>query len=199
MGIDVLADKIKSKSLPSKSPLPTSLKDLKPGMMIGYFKLIKRVRSNPNASTMTRNKWRALCTACDTLYTIPATYFVRKGNPKTHCGCRYKSLRTIFNREYRIWIMMRVRTTDKRHVAYKDYGGRGIKVCEEWFPMADGFEKFIEHVGPCPTTKHQIDRINNDGNYEPGNVKWSTPKEQRANQRPYTYKKKLIKPESSKS
>lgn len=170
--------------------LPKHPKDLRPGMMVGHFKLIKRTRPNPNHSSMRKHKWRALCTICNTTYTVPEYYFLRTANPKTSCGCTRSTLRSYYKREYRIWTMMRVRTTNPKHVAYKDYGGRGIKVCDEWFPMSNGFEVFIKYMGPCPSPTHQIDRIENDGNYEPGNVKWSTPKEQRANQRPYTYKSK---------
>jgi hypothetical protein len=68
---------------------------------------------------------------------------------------------------------------NKRHA---DYGGRGIKVCERW--QGDhGFVNFLADIGPPPAGK-TLDRINNDGHYEPGNVRWATAKEQRANQRP---------------
>lgn len=75
------------------------------------------------------------------------------------------------------------------HVRYRDYGGRGIQVCQEW---RDDFWTFVAYVGERPPgiTKggralYQIDRIDNDGNYEPGNVKWSTPSEQSRNKRGY--------------
>jgi len=58
--------------------------------------------------------------------------------------------------------------------------GRGISVCDEW---RNSFAAFHSYIGDKPTPKHSLDRINNDGNYEPGNVKWSTPKEQANNRR----------------
>jgi len=163
--------------------LPTSAYDLKAGIFVGDLKLLRRVRSNPKDSPMRRKKWRVKCN-CGTEFTIPQTYLIRREGPKTHCGCKNKTLRTIHNREYRIWLMMRVRTSDPKHMAFKDYGGRGIKVCDEWYDMTTGFEKFIAHIGPAPSIKYSVDRINVDGNYEPGNVRWATAVEQAANKRP---------------
>lgn len=77
--------------------------------------------------------------------------------------------------EYDSWVSMKQRCLNPNEKRYKDWGGRGIKIHPEWI---DSFEAFYSHVGPKPTPKHTIDRIDNDGNYEPGNVKWSTPKEQ---------------------
>lgn len=77
------------------------------------------------------------------------------------------------------WIAMWDRCERPGAASYKDYGGRGITVCERW----TSFDNFLADMGtrPAGTT---LDRINNDGSYEPGNCRWATPKEQRANQRP---------------
>lgn len=157
--------------------LPTSAKALKTGQVIGYLKLIKRSQAKINS-------WRCECLRCGTKLTVISAYLARKLKPKTHCGCLNKSAKTWYNREYRIWTMMKVRCNDWRHVAYDNYGGRGIKVCKRWMDPREGFENFLEDIGPSPSPVHSIDRINVDGNYEPKNVRWATPLEQAANKRP---------------
>ncbi len=63
-----------------------------------------------------------------------------------------------------------------------DYGNRGITVCDEWRGRG-GFERFMAHAGHRPTPKHSLDRIDNEGGYEPGNVRWATRKQQQRNMR----------------
>jgi hypothetical protein len=79
--------------------------------------------------------------------------------------------------EYETFICARNRCTRVTNSRWKDYGGRGIKF------MFTSFEQFFAELGLRPSAQHSIDRKDNDGNYEPGNVKWSTREEQRANQR----------------
>lgn len=81
--------------------------------------------------------------------------------------------------EYRAWTNMKSRCQNPNHVQFPDYGGRGIRVCERW----QTFENFLADVGRRPSKFHSIDRINNDGGYEPGNVRWATWEEQNSNQR----------------
>ncbi len=80
--------------------------------------------------------------------------------------------------EYKIWICIKDRCNNQNHSGFHQWGGRGIAICDEW---NRSFEAFLEHVGPRPSLDHSIDRINNDGNYEPGNVRWATRSEQMRN------------------
>lgn len=81
--------------------------------------------------------------------------------------------------EYRSWRKMRRRCMDPKVVGYKNYGGRGIQICERW----NDFSAFLTDMGPKPTPTHSIDRINNNGDYEPANCRWATRSQQRRNKR----------------
>jgi hypothetical protein len=83
-------------------------------------------------------------------------------------------------KEYNCWISMKQRCGNSRNPAYRNYGGRGIRVCQEW---QNDFSAFFAHIGKSPEPNSQVDRINNNGNYEPGNVRWTTPKENMRNTR----------------
>jgi hypothetical protein len=80
--------------------------------------------------------------------------------------------------EYRAWLYMRNRCYDVRNISYRNYGGRGIRVCERW---RYSYPAFLADVGRRPSPQHSIDRIDNDGNYTPGNVRWATRIQQNRN------------------
>lgn len=104
------------------------------------------------------------------------------------CGCQRKALAAQMNRthgmsrspEYQAWGCMRLRCSDPQDSQYENYGARGIRVCDEW---EASFEAFFADLGARSSPKHSLDRIDNDKNYEPGNCKWSTDKEQVRNRR----------------
>jgi len=149
------------------------------GQKLGKLTIRQRVRSGSNG-----RHWLCDCD-CGRRITVPQAYLNRKPNPKRECGeCGPTSLVTSHQREYHIYRMMIYRCTVKEHSGYKNYGGRGIKVHPDWLDAKEGFKRWFEHVGVRPSPQHTIDRINNEGNYEPGNVRWATPEEQAANKRP---------------
>ena len=109
----------------------------------------------------------------------------------TSCGCyhkemvsaRFKKHGASTTPEYRIWVHMRQRCSNPNDQDWADYGGRGITVCPEW----EDFAVFLKDAGPRPTPKHSIDRIDCNGNYEPGNIRWVLFKVQANNKRSNVY------------
>lgn len=102
----------------------------------------------------------------------------RRKDQTTH-GHRGPSHRHSPSPTYRTWLSMKTRCFNANYYHFHLYGGRGITVCQEW---KDSFEAFLRDMGERPEGK-TLDRIDPDGNYEPGNCRWATPKEQAANTR----------------
>lgn len=115
---------------------------------------------------------------------------LRRGQ-STSCRCRFideklrrhgqsgtADGRTKMTREYCTWTAMIARCEYPKGKEFHRYGGRGISVCDRW---RHSFENFFADMGRKPTKTHSLDRINNDGNYEPKNCRWATVHEQRAN------------------
>jgi hypothetical protein len=97
-----------------------------------------------------------------------------KGKAKIHGMSRPRTP------EYMAWDAMIQRCTNPNRTQSKDYYGRGITVCDEW---RNSFEQFYTDIGPKPTTQHQLNRIDNEKGYFPGNVEWTTPRENARNKR----------------
>jgi hypothetical protein len=92
--------------------------------------------------------------------------------------------------EKAIWTNMKARCLRPQNKDFRYYGGRGIKVCEEWMC----FENFLADMGRRPHPKLTLDRIDNDGNYEPGNCRWATRKQQNDNKRQGNKYRKAAEP-----
>lgn len=111
------------------------------------------------------------------------------GNTKS-CGCYKRDVliqhKTKHNysgknsKEYNAWGNIKSRCSNPNRADYKNYGGRGIKICDRWM---NSFENFLADIGRAPSQKHSIERKDNDGNYEPNNAFWATKDQQSNNKR----------------
>lgn len=116
---------------------------------------------------------------------------VTKGKT-TSCGCyaraKHLELNTLHGMSkdpiYAVWTQMKMRCTNKNNLAFSRYGGRGIKICDRWLEAdGQGFLNFLTDMGPRPSDKHSIDRIDVNGDYCPENCRWATAKEQQDTKR----------------
>lgn len=128
--------------------------------------------------------WNCLC-ECGKNKDV-TTSALNSGNTSS-CGCMRNAHKKILKhgegkcvtKEYRAWADMKNRCYSSSSKIYKFYGGRGISVCEKWI---SSYEIFLQDMGRAPTVKHSLDRFpDKNGNYEPRNCRWATPKEQQNN------------------
>lgn len=152
------------------------------GQVFGRVTVISYVGRSANRNSL----WQCRC-ACGHAWTVNAQC-LRSGDTKS-CGClQREKARAAGDRTrthsmsrtstYVVWRGMLARCGNRQNKNFPGYGGRGIKVCDRWH----SFENFLADMGPRPE-KMTIERQNNDGNYEPGNCKWATVKEQNRNKR----------------
>jgi len=129
--------------------------------------------------------WRCLCD-CGNEVVVRGGH-LRSGNTKS-CGCRrVEAARTTNGKHgmahtlaYKRWESIKQRTSNPNNPSYRNYGARGITMCPEW---ADSFDAFYAATGDPPFDGASLDRVDNDGNYEPGNVRWTDASTQMKNRR----------------
>jgi len=160
------------------------------GMKFGRLTVIEESKERKKDN---RVMWRCIC-SCDKGKEVNVRSWVLISGETKSCGCLISESITKINKRkkthgkrrnedgstnkmYSIWSSMKARCNRKNHKAYKYYGGRGIKVCDEW---RNSFEQFYNDMGDCPGG-YSIERINNNGNYCKENCMWIPVEKQQRN------------------
>lgn len=151
------------------------------GTRFGRLVTIKEVEKSPTGA----QRWLCRCDCGNETVAIAGN--LRIGSTGS-CGCLHREIVTArstkhgksFTPVHNIWRAAKDRCHNPRQKKYHLYGGRGIFMCEEW---RNDFTAFEEHLGPRPSPKHSVDRIDNERGYEPGNIRWATQTEQVRNSR----------------
>lgn len=156
----------------------TTLMDMT-GQVFDRWTVVELAPRRPGVST----QWVCRC-VCGKVALVRGSH-LRQGNSRGCADCHWleeSETRLSDIPEYIVWSGIKQRCFNQNSVNHKNYGGRGITMHPEW---VHDFHRFLEHVGPRPGpgSKWQLDRINNDGNYEPGNVRWATVSENSRNKR----------------
>lgn len=160
---------------------PMRRNTINPGMKFGRLTTLRMSGRNSSGNM----EWDCLC-ECGTETTVVGSKLINSHTRS--CGClsvektitRSSTHHQFGSEEYSIWGKMIQRCRNPKSTSFKDYGGRGIRVCERW----EKFENFLADIGKRPSPNHSLDRFpNQNGNYEPGNVRWATDLEQGRNRR----------------
>lgn len=159
------------------------------GSQFGRLVALSEMPPRPNPSG---GKSRMILCRCVCGAELPVILSnLRRGNTLS-CGCLHRerssqssyrhghSKAGVTSGTYTAWVNMRERCRNENVDSFKSHGGRGIAVCDRWI---DSFENFLSDMGERPSQNHSLDRIDNDGHYDPSNCRWATSTEQARNKR----------------
>ena len=177
-------------------PRGTITKDLT-GEKFGSWTVIERGTNSSSGRVM----WLCKCD-CGTVKYVAGTslkngkstgchacLWERKLHPRAHTDGSRRWINNKKTHIYSAWVAMRSRCNKSYDRSYKNYGGRGIKVCDEWNESFQAYFDYVSKLDHYGELGYSLDRINNDGNYEPGNVRWATKSEQERNKRKGLHRK----------
>ena len=154
------------------------------GMVFGNLTALHRVQDHCFPSGQRQVQYLCQCDCGNQVIVLGSN--LKSGNTKS-CGCVALKSRTKHSMYgtpiYKCWDNMRNRCLNPNATGYENWGGRGIKVCEAWANDFNTFYTYVSKLEHFGEPGRQLDRINNDGNYEPGNVRWATRREQTLNSR----------------
>ncbi len=160
------------------------------GQSFGKWTVLFRMHSKESTSAV----WKCRCSCGSTLNIYGSALRAQK---TLSCrACRMNIIRKeICNEdkpEYKSWDGLKQRCSNPNNASFNRYGELGVTVCERW---KHSFDNFLADMGPKPSAQHSIDRKDNNGNYEPGNCRWATKKEQarnRTNNKCITFENKTL-------
>ena len=154
------------------------------GKRFGKLIVIQRAENKHFPSGQSQTQYLCKCDCGKTIVVLRRNLLT--GNTKS-CGCYAIEFRTHHDKWgtkiYKCWDNMKSRCLNPNSTGYENWGGRGIKVYEPWIHSFDAFYDYVSKLEHFGEDGRQLDRINNDGNYEPDNLRWATRREQTLNSR----------------